>query len=166
MAKATDYVRPVGGRIDRGPRTEKLYAAEHRAVEAIKTATKELARVRGWHQDEFWTRSLPEELFHDPRALRLARELPGGARVRGLLPEEVPGRRRGGGPWLSRSRGPRTDRLLEDAAAKLERAYVEHWRAQDGDGWTVRTWADVVARHRSWMNLRAWELPRHQGPQG
>lgn len=47
----------------RGDRTDRLNALEERRNKAIKAAARELAKVLRHRDDEFWSRTMAEELY-------------------------------------------------------------------------------------------------------
>jgi hypothetical protein len=74
---ASPYVKPVGAHLTFSPKTRRLYELEERRAQAIKEAAKELGRVLGHDEREFWHRSMPEALLQvlehfDTQASRLA----------------------------------------------------------------------------------------------
>lgn len=43
--------------------SRRLYQAEEERTKAIKKAAKELAKVLGHSEDEFWSKTMPQALF-------------------------------------------------------------------------------------------------------
>ena len=74
------YIIPATGRsgmIRRNASTDKLYRLEYATHEAFRPAVEELARVRGYPREEYWTRTLPEAIYSflnswDRKAVRAA----------------------------------------------------------------------------------------------
>jgi len=54
---------PTLQRIPANANTQRLYALESRAHGAFTTAAKELARVRGDAESDYWTVTLPQAIF-------------------------------------------------------------------------------------------------------
>ena len=57
------YIKPTVIRGGRQGVTEKLYALESQRNNNILAAAKEWGRLNSIPQGEFWTRSLPQQLF-------------------------------------------------------------------------------------------------------
>lgn len=53
---------PTLPHIGRNDDTEKLYAIEHERSEIIKKNGKELAKILGHTEEEFWEKTMPEVL--------------------------------------------------------------------------------------------------------
>lgn len=58
------YKKPSGVFIGRGDNTEQLYRLEEKRSQAIRAAAQSLGKVLGFDEKEFWTRTLPEELYN------------------------------------------------------------------------------------------------------
>lgn len=71
------YHRPTNPFIGREDATERLYSLEHKRNVAIEAAAKELGKLLGFEDKQFWTRTLPEELYsilesYDQNAAKIA----------------------------------------------------------------------------------------------
>lgn len=74
-----DYVPPTGVFVGRSAATAKLYRSEADRNDAIRAAGRELGKVLGHSEEEFWSRTMPEELrsvldSFSPRMVRVVVE--------------------------------------------------------------------------------------------
>ena len=63
QAKRRVYIEPEFKRIAKGPRTAKLYRLEDHAADSLIAAAREAGALRGETKEEFWTRTMPQELL-------------------------------------------------------------------------------------------------------
>ena len=57
------YTKPTNPFIGKNDNTEILYRREEKRDEAFKAAARELGKVLGHEEKEFWTKTLPEAYF-------------------------------------------------------------------------------------------------------